>query len=360
MKNKLNQTVKNILLFVLLFALFLIGFIIYMIVTDYKPGSVKQIEIKGECKSNAPDNNKFSIITWNIGYASLGKEMDFFYEGGDMTRPTEKLFNKYWKNIKKFISDQDIVDFILIQEVDVHSKRSFYTNEKEAVENILPDHCIVFAVNYDVKYVPLPLLEPMGKVKSGMITASMYFPVDVIRNAYPNIASWPNRLFLLDRCFIETRYKLDNNKELVIFNTHNSVYVYDDSLRNIELRIIKEKMINEYVNGNYVVAGGDWNLNPAFGANMSIRFENNDIFKPTTLSMKENFLPAKWKYAYDKTYPTNRDLDSPYNKGRSGTTIIDYFIVSPNIEIDTVKTINMGFENTDHHPVFMNFKLSEK
>ena len=57
--------------------------------------------------------------------------------------------------------------------------------------------------------------------------------------------------------------------------------------------------------------------------------------------------------------PTNRDVDMSYQKGKTKTTIIDFFVVSPNITVESVKTIETGFENADHQPVIMKIKIAE-
>jgi len=64
-----------------------------MTITDYKPEPIEIIVEKG---SNGGitnlQQNTFSLINWNIGYAGLGQEMDFFYDGGEGVRPTKKAF----------------------------------------------------------------------------------------------------------------------------------------------------------------------------------------------------------------------------------------------------------------------------
>ena len=63
-----------------------------------------------------------------------------------------------------------------------------------------------FAKNYDVSWVPVPISNPLGKVDAGMMTFAKYAPIEASRYAYPNIASWPDNLFLLDRGFILMRF----------------------------------------------------------------------------------------------------------------------------------------------------------
>ena len=39
--------------------------------------------------------------------------------------------------------------------------------------------------------------------------------------------------------------------------------------------------------------------------------------------------------------------------------LIDGFIVSDNIEVETLKTLDRGFVNSDHNPVYMTFTLKD-
>lgn len=67
----------------LLFVLFILVFLVFCTVEDYKPKSYEQIS-KGNTCQVVPDT--FTIFTWNTGYAGLNREMDFFYDGGEIGR----------------------------------------------------------------------------------------------------------------------------------------------------------------------------------------------------------------------------------------------------------------------------------
>ena len=67
---------------------------------------------------------------------------------------------------------------------------------------------------------------------------------------------------MLDRCFVVSRFQLENGKELVLLNTHNSAYDAGGKMRDEEMPVIRDLMLKEFEKGNYVVAGGDWNQNP--------------------------------------------------------------------------------------------------
>jgi endonuclease/exonuclease/phosphatase family metal-dependent hydrolase len=71
----------------------------------------------------------------------------------------------------------------------------------------------------------------------------------------------------------------------------------------------------------------------------------------------ETFRPDGWSWAMDKTKATNRNVNEAFVKGKTLTTIIDFFIVSPNVEIISVKTNPNEFVNSDHQPVALKIKL---
>ncbi|MBW2654762.1 MAG: endonuclease/exonuclease/phosphatase family protein, partial [Deltaproteobacteria bacterium] len=50
----------------------------------------------------------------------------------------------------------------------------------------------------------------------------------------------------------------------------------------------------------------------------------------------ENDYLSEWQWVYDQKIPTNRRLVAPYDQQTTLTTVIDFFLVSPNIEVKQV------------------------
>lgn len=355
MRKFIRITVKAIIWLLVIILIIVGGFIVYITVVDYTPEKVEILSESSEYTQLETDT--FSFINWNIGYAGLGKEMDFFYDGGTGVRPSKELHTKYLSNIIDFVNNNDTVDFWLIQEVDKKSKRSYNTNEVNALSNAKKNSYSVFATNYKVPLVPVPIYSPMGHVDAGLMVLSDYIPETVTRHAYPLIASWPQKLFLLDRCFTMNKYHISATKDLVIVNTHNSAYVYDSVLRVQELMILRNTIIEEYENGNYVIVGGDWNQNPP-GYKTSGNY-NGHVFIPSQVKMNDNFMPSDWEWAYDNSAPTNRHNDKPFTIGINGTTCLDYYLLSPNLDVIDVRVMDLMFESSDHNPVYLKVELSD-
>ena len=68
----------------------------------------------------------------------------------------------------------------------------------------------------------------------------------------------------------------------------------------------------------------------------------------------EKILPG-WEIITGPDIATVRTNERPYHKGENYTTIIDGFMVSPNVKTLSVKTIDTDFEYTDHQAVLAAF-----
>lgn len=324
----------------------------YATLSDYQPAP-ETIVYENPQARTVPGNRTLNLMIWNIGYAGLSSDMDFFYDGGRQVRPDLKRVQANVTAIESFLSVQKDQDFILLQEVDQHSKRSWSINQYEKIGNIFPGFHSSFGKNYDVFFVPLPLKSPMGHVLSGLQTLSRFEPVEIVRHSFPGNFSWPQGLFMLDRCFLVSRFTLEKgNRQLVVVNTHNSAYD-DGTLRQQQMDYLESFLSAEYSKGNFVIVGGDWNqCPPAFEP----QFEQNLMDNDERMDIPESFMP-QWLWAYDRTIPTNRRVKTPYNSAHTLTTLIDYFLVSPNIIVKKVAGHHMGFENSDHQPVFITVEL---
>jgi len=356
---KLFKIIINVVIIILLTVIVGFGgFLAWATLTDYKPDAVETLPLKGKGLPSAAMSDTISLLTWNIGYAGLGREMDFFYEGGKRVRPSAIEYQRYLNGVLESLAQIDHPDFLLLQEVDLTAKRSYYTDEVARIDSLFDDFSSVYASNYDVGFVPVPPAEPMGRVLSGLITLSRYHSEDALRIAYPSSYAWPKRLFMLDRCFLLTRYTLAGLKELVLINTHNSAFNDAAEMRKQELALLQKTMLDEFAKGNYVIVGGDWNQNP-LPFDPAATTDGNKAHRITP-PIPADFIPGDWKWAFDPERATNRDVNESYQKGRTGTTIIDFFVLSPNLEVLEVKALSRDFVFSDHQAVQLKVRFSRK
>lgn len=326
-------------------------FLLYAEATRYRPEEFTCLHVN-ENPDILPDGAVFTIITWNLGYAGLGDDMDFFFDGGIQVRTSHQRSLTNLEAISSFIGSKRDVQFFMFQEADKKSRRSYGLHIPDSLKKVLTEYNHSFALNYKVQFVPVPLYNPMGKVMSGSITASKPRPSIAKRIGFPGNYPWPERLFNLQRCMLLSRHPLENGKELVLINTHNSAFD-DGGLRRQQMESMRQIMLAEYEKGNYVIAGGDFNQCPP---SFVPAFEDNLFDKADLMYVPDDFLPD-WHFVYDPSVPTSRRLLEPYDAGSTKTTLIDYFIASPNVHPIHVEGIHLGFLHTDHNPVKATFQL---
>lgn len=356
LKDSINNNLKVMILLELIglivfTSLFLlIAFIIYSTIIHYRPP--KELLLEKNVQSDIIQcDSDISILSWNIGYAGLGSNMNFFFDGGKKSRDVLERTITNLDSINQFLKKNLTHSFMLIQEVDINSKRSHYINQVDIIERRTNYH-YSFAYNYVVKFVPIPIYSPMGRVNSGIMILSKYLPKNSIRFSLPGKLVWPIRLFHLRRCMLVNRYTTNNQKEFVLINIHLSLFK-DTRLRIRELQFLRDFVMGEYTKGNYVVVGGDWNQFPP-----KYSLTNFDERKAYFNKFSSNLLPKGWKWAFDPKSSTNRYLNEFYTPGKTTECLIDYFLVSPNVEILQNKTFNLHFNNSDHNPISMKIKLN--
>lgn len=339
---------------VLLFGLYLGAVIVLAMVTDYKPTDIVPLDVRpGGAAADLPASD-LTFLSWNIGYCGLGAEMDFFYDGGEMVRPSAAQEETFTRGIIDHLKSSAGADFIILQEVDKRSARTRKRDQTKIIGAALPGFARSFGFNYLVRFNPVPFANPLGRIEAGQMTLSKVMPVSSERYAYHSSYGWPKQLFMLDRCFLLSRFKAANGRDLVLLNNHNSAFDPGGNLRHVEMPLIRDLMLREYEKGNYVVAGGDWNQNPpGFDpAALSGPFPGNanDI-------MDAAMFPAGWTIAYDPLTPSNRNVDRPLQAGVTKATVIDYFILSPNVRVLEVKIQPLDFKFSDHNPVSLKIGL---
>lgn len=350
------KIIKGILGIILVLLIMFGLYILFMTLTDYKPDKITQLNVENNTEKLIDKSEVLSVLTYNIGYCGLDEDRDFFMDGGKESRgeSKERTIDNL-NNITEFIRKNNS-DFILLQEVDLNSTRSYKVDQYTYMkENLSHDYDSIFAYNYKVPWVPLPILKPHGKVEAGLVTFSKYNIKEAARYQYPGEYSWPKQLGMLDRCFTEQRSQLEDGKELVVINSHLSAYDKGGVIRKQQLEFLRKYLIEEYDKGNYIVVGGDWNhVIPGTEDN---EFKNEHEWPEWLNKIPDNFKPEGFKWAADKTVPTNRTLDMPYKKGKNYISVIDGFLVSPNIKILETKGYNCEFKYSDHNPVVMKFML---
>lgn len=342
---------KILLGIVLLIVSALVFLLIFLTVTEYRPEDTADAEIS-EISDNSsnPVDKQLTIYTWNIGYAGLGASSDFFMDGGSNVNPTAEEVSDNLTAIKDFFASNP-ADAWLLQEVDVNSARTGYTDELKSISESY-EGSFALAYNYKCEFVPIPL-PPIGKVQSGIATFTNHLINSTPeRISLPCPFSWPVSSANLKRCLLVTRLAVDgSDKEVVLVNLH--LEAYDDGEGKIaQTKQLTDFLSSEYEKGNYVIAGGDFNQ--TFPNTLKKFPVTADEWTPGI--MEDTSLPEGFRYAFDGERASCRLLNEPLSDD-SQMYVLDGFIVSPNVKVDLVETVDLNFANSDHNPVKLQITL---
>ncbi len=356
-----KQILRMIGVVVIILIIALIAMLVFLTITEYRPADQEDVEI-----TTLPDDTyeevkkgaTIDILTWNLGYGALGDNADFFMDGGkQVNTATEARVKENMRNIIDFLKSQK-ADVLFLQEVDQDSTRSHHVNENRDIQEALDGYQATFANNFKVAYVPYPW-PPIGKVDSGILTLNRFQQTASTRISLPCPFKWPIRMANLKRCLLVNRVSIaGSDKELVLINLH--LEAFDDGSGKVAQTKALLKLLNEEAKkGNYVIAGGDFNQTFSnVDADMYSMGEGN--WQPGRIDAED--FGSEWKLLMDNSEPTCRGLDQVL-EGKDLDTfhyaMLDGFIVSKNVNVNKIQTINLKFKNTDHNPVTLNVTLSD-
>lgn len=335
------------------------GFVTWLWVKEYRPEPIEPARIVQSPNPTPVEvGQDLTLVSYNIGYAGLGENQDFFLDGGRQVQPdtAEDVRTNLYGIADELEKMQ--ADFYFLQEVDESAKRSYGFNEVDFLARRL-DLGYSFTYNFKVPYVPYPV-PPIGPVASGLMTLTAAHLTDANRHSLPVPFKWPVRLANLKRGLLVTRHPLKHSAvaggtepELVLVNLH--LEAYDDGAGKVaQTQALRAFLEAEYAKGNYVIAGGDWNQ--ILPGTAETPLQPDLAWKPGSLSAED--LPKGWTLAVDPKRATDRLTNRPYAGNEQPQLFaIDGFLLSPNVSLTQVQALDTQFRYSDHLPIYLQFKL---
>lgn len=349
----IKNVVKIIVSLVLLLILIFLGFVAYIIITDYQPEEIEAAMVLND-NEVVITGTTFTVTTFNIGYCGLDDAQDFFMDGGVMSHSSSlEQTEENLANVIEFIELQNS-DFYFLQEVDERGSRSFNVNQRDAIQSEFNDYSATYSYNFQSRWTPIPIFDPLGSAYSGLMNLSRFGISESTRYKLPGVEPFPMRYFKLDRSVMEEVYDLGNGRQLYMINLHLSAYDKGGTIRAEQVQFIIDHINDIYNDGeNYVIFGGDWN-------HLLDESRFSDDLPGWVATLPDSLFETGFNLGFDSTTTTVRDNNQPYVPGENFETVIDGFLVSPNIRIDSVVGNDLNFENSDHNPVTMTFTLLDE
>jgi endonuclease/exonuclease/phosphatase family metal-dependent hydrolase len=196
------------------------------------------------------------VMTWNIRFGAgrtpwfgdgCGSRVIFSKE--EIYVYLEKL--AYWINTIK-------PDILLLQEVDIKSKRTGYIDEVQWLLNHTHLNYGAYASMWEAQYIPS---DGLGRINTGNATLSRWHIAEAERIQLPVIGDKDalTTYFYLRRNILKTKIDLPGVDNFYVVNTHLEAFSTDDTKLK-QVRRLEEELSK--LSGFPFIAGGDFNLLP--------------------------------------------------------------------------------------------------
>ncbi len=359
----MNKTLKRILIVLLILVLVLAvlagGYLIYFFSSYHRIPDNTPLEVFNT-GSNGPVqvDTGYTITTFNIGFGAYSSDYSFFMDGGTESWAFSKQAVLDNTNGVLATIEAQKPDFCLFQEVDLNSTRSYHVDQTAMLFDAMPDMDHVVSIDFDSPFLFYPFTQPHGRCLSSIVTLARFRMNSSVRRSLP-IDQGFSKYTDLDRCFSVTEFDVSNGKKLYLYNVHLSAYSDEPGTVESQVRELSDDIAQHYADGNYIIVGGDFNQDMLdTSAEIFGTTESYSWTKPFNASLLPDYCHIVLPTDETNIIPSCRLADKPYVKGESFVITIDGFLVSDNIAVSELQTIDAGFANSDHNPVRMQFTLN--
>ncbi len=188
------------------------GYVVYVVTNYERLGNVALTAGGTNPATSLQAGQEYQALTWNIGFGAYGQDYSFFMDksvlrrgvagvgdAGDSVSGTaataKSKENALWMTHGVVDSIADLsrdksIDFLLLQEVDTDSHRSFRVDQVDMIISARAEENpqSVFANNFHSVWLQYPVLNPIGDIQSGLLTTSRFTIDSADRYSYTIVA----------------------------------------------------------------------------------------------------------------------------------------------------------------------------
>lgn len=208
--------------------------------------------------TEAPARDQLRVMSWNIKFG--GARLDFFFDCfGDRVLMTRDEVEANLEALAARIRAED-PDVVLLQEVDVNSKRSDFVDQLQWLLDRTELNHGVYASHWRADFIPS---DGLGAMDNGSAILSRWPLLDAERRALPLRTDQDalTRYFYLRRNVLSARLAMPGADDLWVVNVHTDAYGEDGTKRQ-HIDGFTEVMNALDDAGATVIGGGDLNTLP--------------------------------------------------------------------------------------------------
>jgi endonuclease/exonuclease/phosphatase family metal-dependent hydrolase len=198
------------------------------------------------------------VMTWNIRFGAARLEWFGDACGDRVILSDEEVYSALQAIADKI--NQVKPDILLLQEVDINSKRSGYINQLQWLLDHTYFNYAVCGSQWKAQFIPS---DGLGRMDEENVIFSRWKISDAqrIQLALRNDQDKLTRYFYERCCMVTGRIEIPHVNNLYAVNIHVSAFATDDT-KKTQIIQLKDELDRINGNGGYFVAGGDLNTLP--------------------------------------------------------------------------------------------------
>lgn len=226
--------------------------------TEFEDEEAAALYVARSLTPGATTVDSLLAMTWNVKFG--GGRIDFFYDCyGDRVLMDKQEVLAHLEGLARKINQVD-PDILLLQEIDVLSKRSAYVDMMQWLLDHTRLNYGAYASQWKADFVPS---DGLGRVDDGIAVLSRWPIRSARRIALPLRSDQDalNRYFYLKRAILTTEIPLPGRPDFFVVTTHLEAYTKDDTKRK-QVDRLEEELDRIDATGGLLLAGGDFNMIP--------------------------------------------------------------------------------------------------
>jgi endonuclease/exonuclease/phosphatase family metal-dependent hydrolase len=243
-----------------------------------------------------PPAGQVLVMNWNAKFG--GGRIDFWFDCiGDRVEMTKEEVIANMEGLARKINQVD-PDIILLQEIDINSKRAAYVDQVQWLLDNTNLNYGVYASQWKADFIPT---DGIGRVDSGNAILSKYPLTDAQRIQLPQMPQDAvTQYFYLKRNILSTKIDLPGLGPLHVLNVHTDAYSKDDTKKK-QIDRFKAELDRINAAGGLFIGGGDLNTLPP-GSERQVDF-------PDSVCEDEDFIADDYREEADWLVSFYEDYD---------------------------------------------------
>lgn len=210
------------------------------------------IVVKQGTESDLPTiSGDISVLNWNLGYAGLGKDSDFYMDGGEMFSPPSKATVEINLAGIRNILAKNRSDFHFFQEISAPDMLTLGVDVLKGVKGGLPGYNMHYSSDFRTKFLPTKYALRHGLGVFNRVNTSS---IDIIR-----LTNEPTRLGGVVRRqyhIVASEFEHQDGTQWVLLNIHLSAFDEGGNVRLKQLDELIEFADTLYQAGKHVIVVG--------------------------------------------------------------------------------------------------------